>query len=151
ARAHVFAVICGAIGKPSGLLMIVSSFGPCDLVSGVFGFFEQWQGGFLESSALLFQDVECFVEDGMDILGNYVEEKLLGNAESKFAWLSRRFFQGARTGFAFDELEDGFEKESGIMHSASQRASAVQPQREWNDVRYADAAESGFEPDDAAE
>src|SRR6476619_4313898 len=35
ARAHVFTVICGAIGKPSGLLMIVSSFGPGDLVSGV--------------------------------------------------------------------------------------------------------------------
>lgn len=39
ARAHVFAVIGGAIGKPSGLLMIVSSLGPGDLVSGVFGFF----------------------------------------------------------------------------------------------------------------
>jgi hypothetical protein len=38
ARANVIAVISSARRKPSGLLMIVSCFGPSDLIAGVFGF-----------------------------------------------------------------------------------------------------------------
>ena len=92
ARADVVAVIGGARGKPSGLLMIVSSFGPGDLVSSVFGFIEQRKRELLQAGALLFQDAERFVEDEVDVLGNHVEEKLFGNAESELAGLGGRIF-----------------------------------------------------------
>ena len=39
AGANVVAVVGGARGKPSGLLVIVSGFGPGDLIAGVFGFY----------------------------------------------------------------------------------------------------------------
>ena len=63
----------------------------------------------------------------MDILGNYVEEKLLRNAEGEFTGFEGRFFESPRTGFAFDALEDGVEKESGMGGAHIRYTGVVRP------------------------
>jgi len=54
------------------------------------------------------------------------------------------------TGFAFRALEDRVEKKSCIWHRACEWADTIEARRKRNHAVNADAAESGFEADDAA-
>ncbi len=56
------------------------------------------------------KSMKSFFEDGVDIVGNNVEEKILGNAEREFCEVWRKILRGAETGFAFHAGEDWFEK-----------------------------------------
>src|ERR1700722_13177677 len=109
ARADVFAVLGGEGWEPAGLLMVVRGFGPGDLIAGVFGLVEEGKRDFLQPDALFFQDSYGFVENGLHIRGNNIEEELLGNTESEFWGFWGEFPGGVEYGLAFDAWQDGFE------------------------------------------
>ena len=110
AGADVVAVVGGARGKPPGLLVMVSGFGPGDLIAGVFGFVQQGDREFLKTGALRFENADGLVEDYADIRRKHLEEEIFWNAESKFAGLGKGFCQRAGSRRALDEREKRFEK-----------------------------------------
>lgn len=63
ARSNVFAVFRGTRGKPTGLLMVVGCFRPCDLVAGVFSFLQEWDGNIFRLCAELAEGVKRSLED----------------------------------------------------------------------------------------
>lgn len=144
AASHIVAVFRGTGGKPAGLLVVVGGFGPGDLISGVFCFFEERQGDFFDSDFWRAEGTKRFCEEEPNIFRDYVEEKILGNAQREFEGLCGKFARGAQTRFAFYAREDRIEEKSGVVNGASERANAIELGRKRNYAIDADAAESGF-------
>ena len=65
--------------------MIVSGFGPGNLIASVFGFcFRSGSEHLLQLPTLLFQDAKRFFEYESNSVGNHIEEKFLWNAQREF-------------------------------------------------------------------
>lgn len=140
AGADVVAVVGGARGEPSGLLVIMSSFGPGDLIAGFFSFAQQGNREFLQAGTLLLENADGLVENYADIPRKNIEEELFWNAESEFRGLGKGFCQSAGSRGAFDEREKRFEKKSSVAHCASQRADTIQLWRKRYDALDTNAA-----------
>jgi hypothetical protein len=150
-RENIFTVVRSVGRKPSGMLMVMSGFGPGDLVSGVFGFVEQRDGNVDQMRAELAQIAERVIEDEPDIFRDDIEEEFARDAKTEFAGFGRAARAETQGRFVSATNEDGIEEESGVGDGARQRANAIKAGRERNHAGDGDAAEGGFEADDAAE
>src|SRR5580700_1373135 len=142
AGSHVLAILSGAPRKTPGLLVVVSRFGPGDLISSIFSFTEQGQGELLDSDPLCTGGSQHFLEDKSNFVRNYIKEKFTRHAEREFERFSRTFPPRAQTRFTLYAREDCFEQKSCIADPASQRANAIKAWRKRNHTFHAYAAKS---------
>src|SRR5579859_7522542 len=124
--------------------MIMSGFGPRDLVASVFGFVQQWQRDFFDKSTLLLQKADCCFKDQVDVDRERIRDKLSGNSEIEFAPFGGRFFERARSRLAFDAGEDGFKKKGSVVDGASKRTDAIEARRKRDHAVNTHAAEGGL-------
>src|SRR5580700_114421 len=110
ARSDILAVLGAAGRETSGLLVVMGGFGPSDLVSGVFGFFQERQRDFPDPYLWGAEGVKRFREDGTNFIGNYIKEKFFRNAEGEFLRFRGQLSRRTEIRLAFDAWQDGFEE-----------------------------------------
>src|SRR6266566_1800646 len=143
ARQHIFSVVSGARRIPSSLLMVMRGFGPGDLVSRIFGFLHERDGYRFESSSLLAEESDAFLERARNLPGKLLKKKRFRETETESV-AGGRFGRLAQRELFFRAHENRIEQSGSISRATRQRANTIEPGRKWNDASDRHAAKRRF-------
>src|SRR5216684_2090321 len=106
--------------KPSCLLVVMSGFGPGDVIASFFRFAKQGDRDLCDRRAFVLKFSNGFMKRDVDFFRDHIDEKLLGQTEPEFAERPRgEFLQRGKPRLFFAAQENRMQQKSRIRGGPS--------------------------------